>query len=1045
MKSLNNQIFRIFGIILIFVFVFSMLGKDNQIVEAIQANDLSGGANFQNSQRILANDVPNQPQELNDTKDVVELAAWRNLRPTESYLRDVSMLPNPDEINCTSKDQKSKGWIVGDDGLLLSYCNGIWDHVFKPESVPTTLHGVKAISPTLAIAVGAGGTILKYVWDAVANNYLWVKLPIVVSNQDLYGLTIIEDNMGNYSAWVTGEKDLTQNKGTLIKGTITKTGSVDPYGHPIYTFDWKNVTADYPSLPNTDFYQGLSSLNKNDIWTVGGNSSNSTGGAIHWNGSTWTYYEVGDKPLYGVYFVAPNDGWAAGEGGFIYHYNGSNWSLHSQPINNVIMDFSFNSEGVGWAIGFDGTILKYNVGLNQWDIFDDLRTDHFDFYSIDYSSGHGWLVGMNITKEIGGQILEYSDSDDLWLAVTPPTDNLLHEISVLSDNNAWAVGTADEYGATIIRWDGKHWQRWYQKESPLPNIDLYTIDMISENNGWAAGDPDVYYHWDGYRWSPTRYLSPISVSTNDIDLVTLNNSFGIPYDFGWAVADNGSAVARYNDGEKNWTAFYTQDQIYYNLRGTDIVSDGGSEWDAWAVGRQVVGNEYFMRFMEIPSGFNAWAPYASPEAIACSASNGAYRTNLFGLEMLNFEPTLDGFAVGDYDGRAVLHRYIDDNWQSVYCDSVGPWNPSRFNSVDVMDNTGTAWVGGYFLEAGRKVAYLGVFDELGFHWAEYPYPLEGIRVYNRPISSVGFSSDTMGWAVGGDKEDPNKISVIYQYPFPNFSLEINPQVQAIRPGRWTNYKTSASSSGGLDASIELEINDLNSAISSSLSLNPIAINQSSTLTLSTTIDTPTGEYFGWLNGSYTFISGDTPITLNRYEYFELIVTDNPIYSVDPSHGPAGTIVTITGENFGPDPGDGNRSTEDNPVILAGKRIPDNFIQSWTDNAIKLIVPDDLSIFEHGPDKGSVSVTIGGSISNQNFSFQLENLITDVSVKENATGYEITLIGTSFGIDPGFLNRILPLKMSFSMLINSIQGMSSPGKIIKLCLMFLTSINKTMSS
>ncbi len=48
-----------------------------------------------------------------------------------------------------------------------------------------------------------------------------------------------------------------------------------------------------------------------------------------------------------------------------------------------------------------------------------------------------------------------------------------------------------------------------------------------------------------------------------------------------------------------------------------------------------------------------------------------------------------------------------------------------------------------------------------------------------------------------------------------------------------------------------------------------------------------------------------------------------------------------------------------------------------DNAITLVVPDDPSSFEHGPEKGSVSVTINGSVSNQNLSFQLENLITDV--------------------------------------------------------------------
>ncbi len=63
----------------------------------------------------------------------------------------------------------------------------------------------------------------------------------------------------------------------------------------------------------------------------------------------------------------------------------------------------------------------------------------------------------------------------------------------------------------------------------------------------------------------------------------------------------------------------------------------------------------------------------------------------------------------------------------------------------------------------------------------------------------------MGWAVGGDKEDTNKISVIYQYPFPNFSLEINPQIQAIRPGGQPNYIASARSSGDLDAIIGLEI------------------------------------------------------------------------------------------------------------------------------------------------------------------------------------------------------------------------------------------------
>ncbi len=74
--------------------------------------------------------------------------------------------------------------------------------------------------------------------------------------------------------------------------------------------------------------------------------------------------------------------------------------------------------------------------------------------------------------------------------------------------------------------------------------------------------------------------------------------------------------------------------------------------------------------------------------------------------MLGIEPTLDGFAVGDYRGRAVIHRFIEGVWQSVFCQSIGSTNPSRFYSVDVIESTGTAWVGGYYT-SGKKVAYLG--------------------------------------------------------------------------------------------------------------------------------------------------------------------------------------------------------------------------------------------------------------------------------------------------------------------------------------------------
>ena len=79
-------------------------------------------------------------------------------------------------------------------------------------------------------------------------------------------------------------------------------------------------------------------------------------------------------------------------------------------------------------MGQNGTLLKYSGGA--WVPFTDLRTDPFDFWGVDLASGHGWIVGYHNEFEIGGHILEYED--DLWLAVTPPTDNRLNALSIIS-------------------------------------------------------------------------------------------------------------------------------------------------------------------------------------------------------------------------------------------------------------------------------------------------------------------------------------------------------------------------------------------------------------------------------------------------------------------------------------------------------------------------------------------------------------------------------------------------------------------------------------
>lgn len=980
--------------------------------------------------------TPVQPNPLSDMLDgvvgpspdmatyTVTLGLWRNIRPTESYLHGISMLNlSQFPVDCTSPGRESQGWIVGDAGAILGYCNGIWDHAIMVESIPTNLYGVQAISQTLSVAVGQDGAILLYLYDPIALDWVWTKSFIPAGNQTLYYVSLVPDVNDTYTGWIVGTAD-SSGLGTLVHGKIEKGALVN--GNQTYDYSWDNVTPSFPNLPQVDSYYSVQMLSPDIGWAVGGKEG-VRGVIIYWDGSSWTTQKViNGGSFYSVHMNSATDGWAVGDKGVIYHYNGSTWSSVSSPTTQVLAAIAFAPDGEGWIVGYDGTLLKMVNG--EWILFTDLRTDHFDFRAIDFTSGHGWVVGLQFRTQMGGEILEYEDG--LWLSVTPPTDNRLMEVSVIDDNNAWAVGVADPSGGTIIHWDGKHWQRWYQKDLPLPAVDLDTIDMVSAVDGWAAGapiiagGPAIMLHWDGFRWSPYRFDAPINaVPVND--LVMWNS------DFGWAVADNGNAVAKYYDNNPNdnepgyWSANHTCQGVYYRLRGTTIITDTHSifGWDAWAVGTSWPDNnprlpEYFLRYMNDCAGGYAWDAYDSPGACPLptevpppaptpsptpqpTPSDGPTASTLYGIQML---PSPWGYAVGEYSGRATIYGY-NGNWHLNFCQPLNVHNPSRFYSVDIVKDSNVAWFGGYQWEyaLNRKYAYISYIDASGRKWAGDPIPWNGRNIYHRPIKSISMVSDTMGWAVGDPEQDPyipsRKLSVIYQYPYPNFTMKGSPAGRAVLPGGTTFYTATVNTLGGFNSNVSLTI-PYGMPPLSSFTITPGSINGNSmaTVNIVTNASTPLGVYDIDLHGYAQFFSGDNQLSVGRDTTLHLTVTRNPVYSVNPSHGPAGTQVTITGAGFGSSHGVSDY------VVLAGTQMPASSIVSWTNTQIVIRVPDDVSLFPRGPVEGSVYVKSGGSLSNTDLYFQLESNLTAISYENVGAQIRVTLNGTSLGNDPGSLFR-----------------------------------------
>jgi photosystem II stability/assembly factor-like uncharacterized protein len=958
----------------------------------------------------------------------VTLRSWRNLRPTESKLNSVSMLTITDtkKVNCRDQDRQSKGWIVGDAGTILGYCNGVWDQAITTESFPTSLLGVQAISPTLGVAVGQDGAVLLYMYDKTANNWVWKKSPIPIGNQWLYNVSMVPNGNGGYDGWAVGTADPNAGgRGAIISGTIYAPYTTTATITPTHTYSWVRKTNDYAAMPVIDGLFAVHNLALDNAWAAGGSYAPASGVIAHWDGSQWTpVLTVNEGPFYGLRMRTPTDGWAVGQGGIAYHYNGSSWQKVNSPTTQILTSVSFDSNGTPWVSGYGNVILSgyFQNGQWQWNTYTDWRTDAFDYRAIDFTSGHGWLVGTHFSKSIGGQILEYDNNT--WLAVTPPTDNRLNAVSTVDDFDAWAVGNTDAQGGTIIHWDGKHWQRWYQSELPIPAVNLNAIDMVSAMDGWAAGDPPapgkpaIYLHWDGTRWAEPRYDAPVNVPVNDISMLSS--------DFGWSVANNGDAIAKYEKDElvtppiDYWSALHACYGSYYQLRGTSVITtaynNSWGSWDAWATGSRLPDYvqdpppaqvyAVILRFLGGCSGGNAWQEVMTP--MPCPPDEPVQGPPGTFFQDIKMRPGPWGYAVGSYHNRAVIHGTADGSaWNIKMCQSEVYGNPSQFNSVDILKGSSVAWFGGYYWDSSlaRKVAFLSYMDSGGYNWAGIPFPVNGRNIWHRPVKSISMASDMSGWAVGdGYSSDPDK-SVIFQYPYPNFTFNSTPAFQAVAPTQSTQFTITVDSLGAINSQVSINILDWPTGITGTVSPTSIDANSVATVYITTT-NAPTGIHLLPIQGQAKFRSGDVEIPVTSVSSLKLTVTNDPVNSVTPSHGKAGTVVTISGSGFGADPGPGLRSTNINNVTWGGKRIPDGNVLSWAPAQITFTPPDAPGLFPlyEFPLVGKIIVTAGGSISNDDYTFKIDPYINTVSYTRDSSAFTVSLAGTSFGVDPGSLSR-----------------------------------------
>ncbi|GCF07002.1 WD40/YVTN/BNR-like repeat-containing protein [Dictyobacter arantiisoli] len=320
---------------------------------------------------------------------------------------------------------------------------------------------------------------------------------------------------------------------------------------------------------------GLAMPSAQDVWAVGGvfkivkNQQEhlqkvvpAQGQILHYQNGSWLANTSLQLPLLAISMSSVQDGWAAGYGGQLAHYDGHAWQAMKAPTNAILCSVAMLSAREGWAVGFNGTILHFHD--QRWELFPTPTTVAVDLLSVKMvSAQEGWAVGRN------GTILHYSQQR--WQLYHSPTDHTLNGVSFLSPDEGWAVGNQ----GVILHYRDGVWStvRWFPPDGSTLYPNLLDVAITSEHTGWIVGvqsmltyDKEVwqsiaitseYTGWIVKDQSRLTYNKEVwqakasgNVSPGILYAIVMNAS-----NEGWAVGDNNS-IYHYRSGSWQLTYAY---------------------------------------------------------------------------------------------------------------------------------------------------------------------------------------------------------------------------------------------------------------------------------------------------------------------------------------------------------------------------------------------------------------------------------------------------------------------------------------------------------
>ncbi|MBU1671862.1 MAG: IPT/TIG domain-containing protein [Actinobacteria bacterium] len=921
---------------------------------------------------------------------------------------DIQNVGTAEDLNGVDVQSATAALLVGNNGVLKRSIDGgsTWDATVTTPPVTTEdLNAVGYADANYAWLAGDAGVVFNSTnggddWAAQTSG----------TTHDLLGFDAYFDGV-DYDAWAVGRcrTILSTNDGG---GTWTPRSLVPTPGGL--------MGADY--IDGTNWYAvGLNTA-------TGGEILHTTDG-----GATFTVEATGLPDMYAVEVGDPANVWAAGDAGTIMYWNGAAWAPQA-IVGPDFRDISMAWDGAaycGAAVG-EGLITSlYTINGGAGWTPSAINVNKNTLYGVHTEHIAGPLYFTLAVGDSGTMMLSPDSGNNFAFARGPA--NVLNGVSFVNGTVGWACGSR---GTIIFTNDGG--VTWTALDSTT-TTDLNAISALDLTHIYCVGDDgEILFSNDGLTWAAMA-----SGTANDLMGVHALDAANV-----WAVGATGTilyyngAWADQSPGGEDLNAVGIFDGTHgwaVGDAGTVHYFDGG----AWTP--QTSGTGENLNGVRAESGDHAWAVGTAGTIInttdgaSWSQQSSGTDASLFavGFDGSGHPDERNGWVVGEgeeLDEEAVILS-TDNGGSSWVKDTSNTGVEITLRALDLSWNAGSGnWDAVTVGDWGRVQTL-------------------SLALAQPAITSISTSVGPVGTALTIDGTDFGaEQATVHGHVY------FNPGIEA-SVSTWTDTQLTLTVPAGAYGYQEdlFVVNDGGSSAGEPFTVTPHIDSATSPVTGGDTVvvagsgfgadpgagNRSSANYHVDLGGTWvadadvtswtdteiqftvandvlpgsavgvTVVSGDPT---NQSNTLNIQVNPN-VTGLSINSCYAGDTVTINGTNFGTDPGGGY---DDNNCVrlnnmdeggnVAEATLPVANVNSWSDSAIEIDVPDIPAVFQ--PWTGEVKVRRSFAASQGGPTLTVLPHVDNLSATEVSVGDTLTIFGTVFGEVQGgsghvFINGVEP--------------------------------------